>query len=1680
MAVPVAVHVTPAVTIHCVAALLPDMKTTPSSGAATGVDHRVHDSASVRITALRFGLPTAETIERTAGAVITEHSLFNKNLPKLHSPNDPGMGPCDRRVVCSTCRNGWFTCPQHMGVIRLPIPVFNPVHFETTLKVLQAVCFACSKVLRGGSSGGGAAGGTAGTRTTCGACGLPQPKYKRGGHLVIRREWAPTKLAEVARQSPVLASVAGRVFTAADALDIFKGMGPDDIRGVGMDCIAAPPEALVMQNVCVLPPAGRPTVMAAEGSKRRGPDNNTTQLQNLTKAIRALARAMNGGVAPTGKGSLANPPTGADACAEFKLMPGAVEAREEYVSWTPADVAALRDVLDDAVASVTPAVCATAWTQFPQLAERVQNEVAVMINNSGRYAPLVKQRTGVPQQSLTSRMGGKTGRMRQNIAGKRSDQTARAVIRPDGVLDIHEVGVPWSFMTTLTQPETVHGGNLQRLTAAVRAGPGVRGGAARVLRTDGTLIQLHLWTGPPLRLQVGDLVERHLLDGDVVIVNRQPTLHRLSMMAHRVVGVPGDALCIPLGVMGPYNADCDGDELNIHKPQSLAAEAEMRVLMAVGANIMNPQTNAPCISLVQDARVGAALLTRSSTRLTKAVAAACMAAIHYKLRGKEFLPEPAGGTCPRTGKPLWTGRQIVTAMLPPGVFLEKRVRGAGPDVTLHNDPEDRYVLIENGVHVSGSLCKATLGTVAGGLVHRIYVAAGPEATVRFLSDFQRVIYTWLPTRGLTVGLKDCVAPLGTTLAIKAAGAATNTAVEALQRRALTLAGAGVMTPTALATVEAHILTMVSATLDYTSRCVLQAADPNSGFAAMVTAGSKGSASNPAQVMGNLGQQVVDGERPPPDAVSLRTLPSFPPGALSAAARGFITSSFLDGTNPTEYFEHMQAGREGLVATAVKTALTGYMFRTMAKAMETNTAQWDGTTRNAQGCILEYVTGGDGLNPCAVMQVDLRPLLMAGSEAIQARLGGIDVQSSAASAANCAAFTAAQARLRRGFITPLFPTGAAAARILLPINLRDELVILTHDVATGRVRRNAAECPCACADTVAALVRDVQTILTVPETADALTAHIVWELDAASLTAAGLDVTTDGPLLNATIGAILRARTAAALVHPGESVGITAAHSVGEPSTQFTLNAFHQAGMMQRHMTVGVPRLQELTTATPRIKTPITTVAVSRHAGLDADAAAAAAQSLQFLSLADALHKSYVLHDPVGGPVPGCPTVLDKDADMLRHVCAVFGPEPADASPWVIRMVLQRSLLHQHRYTPEGVARVLARQLPADAAVVVTYSEPNMNQWVVRVRLLADATERAARVLHAYILDSVLLGGMENVRAVRLIQLTRLADVAVPVTKPASIPEPDLEDGELPDISAAPAAAVLQTPPLQLETIQGVDMEGVALKTLATRDWVDWTTTITNDVIATAEVLGMVAARAVLFAELDKVVSGEGGYVDPRHLAQLVTTMTQRGFVMALSRHGINRTDYSVLQRASFEEPVDHLQAAAAAGTVDPLRGLSESITMGVKAPLGTGTVAVQEDIDTDAPARRFEERTIGSRELQGLPGAAKRFRVVNTERMPRTRTMTSDFLERFHGARAQLRQTQTPDFVIVVTGPNGAEVAAEGGVIVPPPLPPLPATAPATAVNTAATFTAATVNTATPVPCPPTPVRMASPPLLMS
>ena len=1568
-----------------------------------------------RVVGFQLGILSPEEIERLKAKVVTEHAVYAKNLPKLDGPNDPALGPSDRRIRCATCRNSWFKCPGHTGVVRLPIPLYHVGFVDAVFKTLQAFCWVCSKPL-GDVEDSRLAKHAACRgmvrfnqmfiigrgRFRCGSCTSPQPKYVKSG-MVITRLWKPKQLAIIDELSTELGEAARRVFTPSDALDILKNISDDHVRLLGMDPQKSHPAWMILQNMVVLPPNARPAIMASEGSKRRGQDDTTNQIQDIVKACRTLRKAIAcAALGITGKRGGNNKDAAAAKKKAAKETLGstvtdadAVENSAAFVTeftkkmgpgcYTPEEVIALRFALNDVVCSVTPQQASQIWTAHPQLCERLQNEVTVINDNGGRYAPQSRQRTGVPKKAMSNRLSGKQGRFRCNMVAKRTDQNARSVIKPDRVLDVDQLGVPSIFMNTLTKPEEVNARNIAWLSKAVVLGPGVTGGAARVLHVSGEMTQLHLIADrSKLRLQTGDIVERHLIDGDVGCFNRQPSLHKLSFMAHRLKRVAGEAFCVPLGVMGPYNADCDGDEMNLHILQSLPAEAEARELMAVSRNVMNPQTNAPCLSLVQDARVGAMLITRAATRLSGRQMQQCMGVIRYKLPGKTDMP-PAAGYDPDTQAPYWSGKQLVSLLLPSGIFLEKRVRGAattvGPD-----DPAERYVLIENGVLLHGTLCKATIGPGTGGVVHRIVTAYGPDAAIRFLSDFQRVIYEWLPTQGLTMGLNNCMVSGGVKDAVFSEADRIDGVVERLTREAKELLP--YMTPVEAARIESHILTILTSGLDYTSRLVLADVDTESGFVNMVAAGSKGNTNNIAQVMACLGQQVVEGERIRPSAISLRTLPMFPAGAFSAAARGFIARSYLDGMRSYEYFFHMMGGREGLVATAVKTAETGYKYRSMAKAMEGNIVQWDGSVRTSQGHVVEFIAGGDGMSATSLERVDLPVLALCDGDVARE----LDAHRHPALYARVIALRDA---MRDALLTPMY--SELSTRVLLPVNIREELRRVQYDLQHRRIRFAATATSSDTSETpleaVAsqALVNGVQRIVDqlvplVPsrEAMVALELAVLYECRPSALRRHGIDAN----VLQHVVGPEILQRTFTALTQPGDSVGIVSAQSIGEPSTQFTLNAFHQAGLIQRRMTVGVPRLKELLHASMSIHTPSMLIPF-----LDKDQPRATrdrlACSLQFLCLDIVLHSSYPLLDPPGDGVTQPFTTLFKDFALMKHVVEMYGKEAGEGlSPWIVRFVLNRALLSEHGLTPEAVAKAIGRQIVSGRLLIV-FSEPNMTSWVIRVRIMGDTSERAARDLHAEIRDTVLLGGIDGIRHSRIIE--------VPVTR---------LDAATGGVSKATEAVI--------------DTDGTALMKVATRDWADWENTITNDVQEIMRTLGIAAARAVLFAELDRVISYDGGYVDARHIRQVVNTMTHRGYVMPLTRHGINRVDFSVLQRASFEESTEMMYYGALGAELDPLRGVCENIMFGQKPPIGTGTTAVQEDASAEwePHATHYAPRDlVASREQDLLQGAKKRFResravcVPDADAKPTARpTPSSSLLQ-----RRRLRGKAT----CIQTGANG-------------------------------------------------------------
>ena len=340
----------------------------------------------------------------------------------------------------------------------------------------------------------------------------------------------------------------------------------------------------------------------------------------------------------------------------------------------------------------------------------LQFHVATLFNNEIPGQPQAKHRSGKPIKSISQRLKGKEGRIRGNLMGKRVDFSARTVITPDPNLSLDQLGVPRSIALNLTIPETVTHFNMEKMKQLVENGPTQHPGAKYIIRSDGSIIDLkYVRRHTEIHLEYGYKVERHINNGDFVIFNRQPSLHKMSMMAHSIVILPYSTFRLNLSVTTPYNADFDGDEMNMHVPQSLETKAELTEIMHVPRQIVSPQSNRPVMGVVQDSLLGVSLFTRRDTFLElHEVMNLLMWVDNFNGR----LPVP----CILKPRPLWTGKQIFSLILPEVNLLRY---SSTHDSEKDSSIRDTEVLIEKGELLTGIVDKRTVGSSSGSLIHVI-------------------------------------------------------------------------------------------------------------------------------------------------------------------------------------------------------------------------------------------------------------------------------------------------------------------------------------------------------------------------------------------------------------------------------------------------------------------------------------------------------------------------------------------------------------------------------------------------------------------------------------------------------------------------------------------------------------------------------------------------------------------------------------------------------------------------------------------------------------------------------------------------------------------------------------------------------------------------------------------------
>jgi len=585
--------------------------------------------------------------------------------------------------------------------------------------------------------------------------------------------------------------------------------------------------------------------------------------------------------------------------------------------------------------------------------ELLQYHVATYFDNEISGLPQARHRSGRPLKTLAQRLKTKEGRFRHNLTGKRVNFSARTVISPDPMISINEVCVPLQIAKELTIPVRVNEHNLEEMKKLVLSAE-TWPGANYVIRPDGKRKKITRENAEEIakELAPGYVVERHLQNGDIVLFNRQPSLHRMSIMAHRVRVTPWRTFTLNLCVCPPYNADFDGDEMNLHAPQTLEAQAEAELLMEVQRHIRSPRFGGPIIGCEQDHVSGCFLLTKRGQEFAREEAFELLCEIGMR-PGIDFeLPK----------KRKISGKELFSMLIPKNINMEFKAKSCiGCEKCMKEKcPYDAYVVIRNGKLECGVIDAKAIGKEKGLLLHAIERYCGTEEAHRFLDRVSQLGIRYLDKRGFTCGLDDYDIPERALKEVKKYVEKTKQNVEKLIEKYR--AGEIELLPgrSAEESLETHILGELKKVLSYAERIVVENL-PKSDSLVMSQSGARGSLVNLIQISTVVGQETILGERIH-RGFRNRTLSHFEKGELSPEAHGFVKSSYKSGLNVYEFFFDAMNGREGLMDKSLRTKHSGYMERRLMNALQDLKVEYDFTVRDGRNVIVQFLPGEDGIDP----------------------------------------------------------------------------------------------------------------------------------------------------------------------------------------------------------------------------------------------------------------------------------------------------------------------------------------------------------------------------------------------------------------------------------------------------------------------------------------------------------------------------------------------------------------------------------------------------------------------------------------------------------------------------------------------------------------------------------------------
>ena len=860
-----------------------------------------------RISSIKFAMLSPEEIRKmSATKIITADTYDDDGFPIDMGLMDPHLGVIEPGLRCKTCGKKVDECSGHFGHIDLAMPVIHVGYVKEIKKLLQSTCRSCGRLLLTDDQAQEYVKQRDRLEELTGdlieSAYISAESAKDASSRTTCPHCSAVQL-KITLDKPTTFREEGHKLTPKEVRERLERVPDNDLIVLGIDPGVCRPEWMVLTALPVPPVTVRPSITLDSGD--RSEDDVTHKLVDVLRINQRL--------------------------------------RENR------DAGAPQLIVED-------------------LWELLQYHITTYFDNQTSGIPPARHRSGRPLKTLVQRLKGKEGRFRSNLSGKRVNFSARTVISPDPMLSINEVGVPITAARELTVPLRVTERNLAFAKEMCARGPSPPGtgyiaGVNYVIRTDGRRIKITDKNAETVAESVesGYLVERHLVDGDIMLFNRQPSLHRMSIMAHEVRVMPHKTFRFNLCVCPPYNADFDGDEMNLHGLQSEEARAEAKVLMRVQEHILSPRFGGPVIGAIHDHITGSFMLTYKDSAFTREETVRML----EKVVDLE-LPEPA------VKKPveMWTGKQLFSMILPKDLHMTFKASICQKCESCKREAceNDAFVVIRNGVLLSGTIDEKALGAFKGRVLDKMARDYGPDNVRAFIDRATKLAIGAITMRGFTTGIDDEDIPNQAKREIDDAMVQAKLKVEehigAYRRGELEQMPGRSLEET----LEVEIMKVLGKARDTAGQIAGRHLGLENSAVIMAKCGARGSMLNLSQMAGAIGQQAVRGERLSRGYWN-RTLPHFEQGDLGSEARGFIKNSYKSGLSPTEYFFHSMGGREGLVDTAVRTSRSGYMQRRLINALEDVKVMQDGTVRNTAGTIIQFLYGEDNIDPMRAVQGD---------------------------------------------------------------------------------------------------------------------------------------------------------------------------------------------------------------------------------------------------------------------------------------------------------------------------------------------------------------------------------------------------------------------------------------------------------------------------------------------------------------------------------------------------------------------------------------------------------------------------------------------------------------------------------------------------------------------------------------